>query len=457
MNLIRFSFCFVLTFWGYSSPASETTFQFSRTVATPSLSQEELLAVTLDSAIFAATETGLPDMRLLDGQGGAVPYLLRKVQTTRVGTVRNTWAARRPAARPLEDGGLEIIVELKEDDPRPNGLSLVSHLKNFEQRVRVFSSAVGDKWEPLGEETAIFDYSRYMDVRRDHVRFRETPDRHFRIVIDDVTTEQESELLALTRRLRGAEETEREEQVSIKRRSFRIERIDFCREVERERSTGDKKTGYPVGKFRVEQDPEKQQTLILIDVGRVPLTSLELQTPAKNFSRRAMVEVEEKRGVQTSWPTIGERTLSRIDFKGLKQEELGVVFPESRRENYRLVIDNRDSPPLEVSGIVARGNVYELLFLASPGTAYRLVYGSADAEPPRYDTAAIERVLSEGFRPTQAELGALGPGTSEPTALRWRDLLNNRRLLFGAITLLVIVLAWGLYHAVKRFDNLSSE
>ncbi len=167
--------------------------------------------------------------------------------------------------------------------------------------------------------------------------------------------------------------------------------------------------------------------------------------------------MEEKRGVQSSWRKIGESTLSRIDFKGLKQEELAVKFPESRRATYRLVIDNRDSPPLKVTGIKATGNVYELLFLASPNTRYQLVYGSADAKLPQYDTAAIQQVLGQGFRPAQVELGALGPGPGPPAAFQWSDLLNNRGLLFGTITLLVIVLAWGLYHAVKRFDNLPSE
>jgi hypothetical protein len=321
----------------------------------------------------------------------------------------------------------------------------------------VFSSPTGEQWETLGEESVIFDYSRYMDVRRDSVRFKETLDRHFKIVIDNVTAEQESELLALTRRLRGNEETEREEQVTIRRRPFRIERIDFWREDQQERSTGDKKTDYPISKFRVEQDPEKQQTIVLIDTTREPLTSLELQTPEANFSRRAAVEVEEKRGVQTSRQKIGEDTLSRIDFKSLQREELGITFSESRQKTYRLVIDNRDSPPLRVEGIQASGNVYEILFLASPNTRYQLVYGSTTAESPQYDTAAIRRVLGEGFQPAQAELGPVGPGGGPPGAFQWSNLLNNKRLLFGGIVLLVIVLAWGLYQAVKRFDELPSK
>lgn len=442
---------------GTSGLASEPEFQYSRTITAPALSQVELLAVPLDSAVYEATENGLPDMRLFDGQGQGAPYLLRKAQTTRTATVRKTWTSRRPTARPLDDGGLEITVELDEDDPRPNGLTLVSPLKDFEHRVRVLSFADGEQWKPLGEEAVIFDYSRYIDVRRDQVPFPETRDRHFRIVIDNITSAQESELLELTRQLRGAEETGREEQVTIARRPFRIERINFWREDQREQSTGDKKTEYPVSDFRVEQDPEKKQTLIFLEAMREPLTSLELQTPARNFSRRAAVEVEEKRGVQTSWRTIGANTLSRIDFKGLKQEQLAIEFSESRRDAYRVAIDNRDSSPLEVTGIKAKGNEYEIVFLASPDTQYRLAYGSTDAAPPQYDTAAISQVLGEGFRPTLAELGPLTPAQGQAAAFRWSDILNNRPLLFGAIVLLVIVLGWGLYHAMKRVDNLPGE
>lgn len=457
MSRIGFSLSLVVLLVGSSSLASEAGFRYSRGIVSRSLSGDELLSARLDAAVFAETQPGLPDMRLLDGQREAVAFLLRRVQTTRARTVKKTWSVRQPTVRPLEGGGLEIILELEQDDPRPNGLTLVSHLKNFEQRVQVYSSVARENWQPVGEEAVVFDYSRFMDVRKDSVEFKVTRNRHFRIVIDDVTAAQESELLELTRRLRGGEETEREERVTIERRPFRIERINFWREAEEDQAAGDMKADYPVRGFRVEQDSEKQQTVIVVETGREPLTSLELQTPERNFSRRAAVEVEQQRGVQTSWRTIGQATLTRIDFKGLKQEQLAIGFPESRQETYRLVIDDRDSPPLEVSGIKADGNVYEVLFLASRDTSYQLVYGSDDAESPQYDTAAIARVLGEGFQPTQAELGPVGTGTGRPAVFRWSDLVNNRPLLFGAIALLVIVLAWGLYHAAKGFEELPSE
>jgi hypothetical protein len=440
--------------------ADEPQLQYSKEVKVPALKQEELLAISLDTEVFAATQENLADVRLRDGEGKTVPYLLRRVQTTRARTTRTVWRARQLTAKPLPDGGLEIMVQIDEDEKVPpfNGLSLISPLRNFEQRVRVFTSADGQQWEPVGEEAVIFDYSRYMDVRNDSVSFPETAARHFRIVIDDVTAEQQSELVALTRRLRGNEETERTEQVMIDRRPFRIDHIDFWREVEHDRATGDEKTNYPVAAHRVEHDKKKQQTLVYIDVQRQPLTSLELETPAGNFSRHAAVEVERVQGVKRKWEKISEGTLSRVDFKTLKREKLSISFPESRHAQYRLVIDDRDSPPLEVTGINAEGNVYEIVYLATPDRRYELLYSSEDADAAVYDAATLQELLTERFRPTQAELGpqTAAEGSAAP-AFKWSKVANNPLLLGGGIAVLVIALGWGLFRAVKRMDKLPSE
>src|SRR5690348_3020202 len=97
---------FVFIFWAASWPAwaDEPGFQFSKEVKAPPRKQEDLLAIRLDSEVFASTQDGLADVRLLDGDGKAVPYLLRKLQTTRARATRTTWPARQLTARPLEDG-----------------------------------------------------------------------------------------------------------------------------------------------------------------------------------------------------------------------------------------------------------------------------------------------------------------------------------------------------------------
>ena len=170
------------------------------------------------------------------------------------------------------------------------------------------------------------------------------------------------------------------------------------------------------------------------------------------------MQVEEKRGVRSSWRQIGQRTLTRINFKRLRSEELKVTFSENRREQYRMVIDNRDSPPLDVSGIQAAGNVYELVFFAVPKETYRLVYGNAEAEPAGYDTVAIQQALNEGFRPTRASLGEREPGVDvDRRGLRLSDILSHTGFLITVVVLLVIVLGWGLYQAAGRIQEVPPD
>ena len=403
------------------------------------------------------TKDSFEDLRVLDDDGESVPFLIQVERESRTRKSRKTWTANNPTARPLEDDGLEILIVLDEDAPVPDGIRLVSPLRNFEQRVRVYSSKDGNAWEPLGDESVIFDYSRYMDVRSDSVAFAASDQRHFRVVIDAATSGQESRLLELTRRLRGSEEAERVEKITVDRRPFRIERIEFWKEEQEERWAGDKTKAYPITNFRIEENPEDQQTIVFVETPRAPLTAIQLETSTRNFSRRVNVANEETRGKQSNWQTLSDEVLSRIDFRDLQRQELEISFPEARRETYRVVIHNRDSPPLQITGMQTEGPVYQLLFLASQGNGYRLVYGSETAESPHYDTASIQAVLNAGFAPATAELGEqqdLGGPAADTTLL---DQLRNPKLLIGLIVILVAVLGLTLYSAVQRLDNASPE
>ncbi len=131
--------------------ADDPVFQFSKNVQLPTLAQEELLSVALDADVYEATQEGFHDLRLLDADDHPMAPVLRKVRTSRRRKVRNTWTPRQPSVRPLDDGGLEIIIQLGPKAPHPNGLTLISPLRNFEKRVHVETSVDGRQWEPVAE------------------------------------------------------------------------------------------------------------------------------------------------------------------------------------------------------------------------------------------------------------------------------------------------------------------
>jgi hypothetical protein len=433
-----------------------SSLRFYKDIDTDPLKQEEIVAPLLDSAIYAAALDGFADLRILDKQGHEVPYLLEKVTETRAVSTRRSTPAKEVSLRELPEGGLEIQVSRDEQTPPAEGIRLVTPLTNYQQRVGVSGSDDGRQWQPLASDALVFDYSRYMDVSNRDITLPENRYRRFQIIIRDVTADQESQLLELTRRLRGGQEAERVEKLTIQRRPFRIDRIEFWHQEHRK---GDKKTAYPVTSFKAEQNAEQRQTVIEVHARREPLTGFYVETTSRNFSRRASVQVPIVKGVRTDWRDIGTATLSRIDFRDLHREELMIAFPESRHEIYRIVIDNGDNPALSVTGVRGEGTTYRLLFLAAPDASYRLLYGSETAKAPNYDTAALRESLGKGYQAVGARLGeqVARSGISEPAGSAVRRLLNNPLVLGTVIVVLVAILGWGLYRASRRIEGLPKD
>jgi hypothetical protein len=418
---------------------------------------EELMAVPLDADVYASTQNGFADVRVRDAAGNIVPFLVRKQTETRPQTTRRTWAARDASLKPLDDGSLEITVGLDKEDPQPTGLSVISPLQNFSQQVQVFAAEAPAAQPPLAEGV-IFDYSQYMDVREHDVRLPPGSQRRFRVVISPVRADQKSQILELTRRLRGGQEEERTERELVARRPFRIDRLEFWRETTQPAVKGEVKQPYGVAGFTARNDDEHRQTVIDVASRREPLVEFRIETPSRNFSRAARVEVRETDGIRTVWRPIGQATLSRFEFRDLRREQLKIGFPEQRSAAYRIVLENRDSPPLEIASVQAQGHVYRLLLLAAPGGDYRVDYGSQDAKPPDYDTAVVRAALERGIEPVAAALGPEAAGADRvERPLNFQRLINNPIALGSLVVVLVVALGWGLYRAARRVDGLGDE
>lgn len=430
------------------------SWQFQRDVVFKA-SEETLVAIPLDSDIYAGTRNEFPDIRLQTASGTSVPFLIRKPQDVKTQIVRDrTWSARNPQLRPLESGGLEITLVLDRDDPAPNGLTLVTPLRDFEQRVRLETSADGRDWMPSGEEHLLFDYTRFMEVRQVELPFPQTRNRHVRLRIDSVTVEQESELMELTRRLRGTAEAERQETAQIRRRPFRIDRIEFWTEAQRDSQANDRTTNVAITDFAVTNDLEQHRTLVSIQTRREPRTSFTLLTSSRNFSRTVSVEVPDPSGARGTWKSIGQATVARIQFQSLKREQLTVTIPESRSEVYRLVIEDRDNSPLTLTGVESQGPAYELVALLSPEEQYRLVYGELNVAAPQQDTAPLHELLAAKYRTEPATLGPAARNNG-PTGRSWQSVATHPAVLAGIIGLLVLVLGYSLYSAAKRVDAIT--
>ena len=134
---------------------AEQQFRWTRPIELPVVSEVSLFAAPLDSAVYAATRDGLPDLRTQSADGKPVAMLLRKAMATKDRTIRKTWSATIGAARMQEGGALTVEWSLGDKDPAPQGLRILTPLRDFEHQVRVEASADGKTWEPIAPATAI--------------------------------------------------------------------------------------------------------------------------------------------------------------------------------------------------------------------------------------------------------------------------------------------------------------
>ncbi len=454
--------CLLLGFALPMAAAEPETFRFHKEIDRGPAAKESILSVVFDSDVYAATRHGFPDVRIFDARGKEAPYVLEKATEPRMHTVRTTCGSTVTALHEHADD-LDVLIRLDPNAPAAGGLSIVTPLTNFERRVHVYGSDDAATWTPLVTGRLVFDYSRYMDVSNREVRLPTNGYRHLKVSISGIADAKESPFLDLTRKYRGGGEAERIEKTVLERRPFRMDRIELWCERQEKLSENERKIEYPVARFDVEEDTAKKQTIVRVRTRREPLTEFTLETSSRNFSRWVEVQgLREKTGGKYNLPAtervdiIGQGTVALVDFGGYHKETLGVFFPERRETDYRIVIHNEDNPPLAITGVKARGNVYRAIFLAAENENYRLAYGSEKSKQPKYDAATVLAPLRRGQTASEGRLGKESPNpvAGESPAFTMRDVVNNPVLLGALIVALVAVLGWALYCATRRINEI---
>ncbi len=444
--------------------------RYRRPIAVEASAGEELVAVGLDAEVAAVTETGFTDLRVIDGAGHEVSRILRRASVVKMRSVRRSFPAQQPRLKPLPGGGLEIELTI---DPEKHpvsidGFRIETPLRNFEQAVQVQRLDEAGAWKPIGDDTLLFDYSQYMDTRQLDVSWpkaqRAPAGGTWRITVDEPTIEQQSTLSEVVRTLEGSAETSRKEKTIVERQPFRIDSIQAWHVDDAAEVKAADGLEMPIAAFRVEEEPKEKRTRVRVASDRQPITALRLSVADRNFGRPARVEAPQQatrnREVGARPPQIlGAARVHRIDLRGISSEALAITIPESRYADYEIVIDNADSPPLDITGVTAVGPAYEVVFLARPGKAYRLAYGAGSTEDgpfaaPQYDTVAIDAALTAGKVPLEGALGAADEVAVEPVERPWlARLFGNPWLIGGTILFLAVLLGFSLFAAAKRLDT----
>ena len=435
--------CFVVSLSFFSSAlfaATPADFATTRDIlpAAP-LAAPQLVEVRLDAPLFASTRLGFPDLRLFNSAGTELPRSIEPLFATQERTLRHPVSAKATELRELPENRIETRLELAANQPSPKGIEIRTPLHDFIRTVRISGSEDGQTWQSL-VDAEIFDYSRYMDIRRTEIPLPQNTCRFFSIEIGNASEERAQPLIHLIQQ-NGQDQSRA---FNILQTPFRIDGISFWSETTLLDNDKPLLQEWPHSGMKVEQDPKSKTTEITLKTSYSPLTRVTLETPALNFQRTAYIQIPTLANGATTWRTLATGRFTRLDLPGLATNALSIDFPEQRVEQLRIVLENNDNPPLDIAQIRTHGSVYRLLWLADPHTDYRLAFGHDKLAEPTYDLFPIRAALAKGLPSTLwtlADAGQISPITKHFSFGEFvsRPAVFGTLLALAALALLVLL------------------
>ncbi len=417
----------------------------------PPLAREELVAVTLNSNVFAATRDDYADMAVTDDGGQPVPFVLQPQVTRRQTVVRRDCPSSAPAARKPDEQTLEVTVSLLPNVKPPTGLTIDTPLRDFQQRVRIEGSADSRTWQMLADRAVLYDLSSYIDVRQTEVSWGPTACRQFRITCFDALRDRPDELREVTRGTAGTSVRQ-----NVRAEPFRLHSVRFWRDEVTETSPTPVTVAYPL--TRDAAGPRRPAGQIVFHSSREPLTRIELATTNRLFHRSYRLygcAEDETPANDPPGRLLACGTLMQIRFQEIARTNLAIEFPVSRCASYVLVCETgaEGAPDAELAVARAEGIKPRLIFVATPGRSYTLAFGDRLASRHNLpETAALQTLLVSPRLQIEGAVGAaIGtPAKSSP----WRFWLNSSATMIGAIVAAGVLLALALFDVSRRVRKL---
>jgi len=416
----------------------------------------ELIAIPIDQPIYENTQRDHLGLRVLDGAGNQVPYLMRYQSEERSSRSSKRWRASQISAQPLpEENGLSIEFQLPENKSVPEKIRIVTPLDNFEHRVRIFSIKTDGTEPELLHEDTIFDYSKWIDARHTTILLPDTEARKLRIVIDKITAEQRLRLTTLTKELQQGEEQRRTEQIHIESRPFRIDRIEL---LGQETTTRQRKKETKVAvKWNATINEDEQATVLTVETHQEPMVAFQFDSNLRNFRRSIVIATPAINTQQADSKLIVRGSLHRFSYKDLQDEQLRIRFPVQRHKQYTITIPHGDNPPIDINKIIGLQQTHEAVLIAEPGQTYDVVYGKHFNDSNGYDTAPIVAAIKKSPKVTAVSLAKVSaPELVDLPPQPMGNPLNSIWVVGPFITILILILGWGLYNAAQKIEAIET-
>ena len=332
-----------------------THWRYFRPIELDPVPSPRLVRVTLPLEIYGLAQRRLADLRVIQGDGAEVPFVLH----ARVGKEE-----RNGRSGDIADLGFipgehtEIVVDVGSDHDAHNALEIQTGVNEFFAWVEVAASDDRERWRILNEKAPIY---RFEDTRDGNV----------------VVSYPDSQARWL--RLKVLEPARR----------FAVYGCRVAYELVEEPELLELPAGLTPEPSTL---PSESRWRADLGVENVPASSVRFEARQPEFHRTVRVHTSTD---GEGWEEAGRGEIYRYPQSESGRGEptmrasLQVRFPEARGRHWRITVLNRNDVPIEGLVPTLEGTPRHVVFRQAPGTAYQLLYGNQRAATPEYDLARL--------------------------------------------------------------------
>lgn len=393
-------------------------------------------AIVADDEMYEMTGSLLSDVRILNMEDEALPYLVEKMQRTGPVGRPSPVACRLESTVRNDDGSVVYLLMPGRYTDNFSRLEVISNSRNFDRVVTVeLLDKAGRNWQTVAADRSIFDYSGTYEFRRTGLDFPPTGASQIRVTIRPLN---DKDISPVARLLDNSAPHNEENGVAGGRDGeLNVTELLLFQKVPVE------KTLPAVAEFNPELTRFEElhgDTVIGLDARRRPVERFEIQSDTPVFIRRVVVLAGPS---PDKLRQVLEGSISRL----LPDEQPVIELGSEMRFNcYEIQIKNNNLPPLASPTVSASGPVYQLV-LPPPGEEMLRIYFGADAPTPDYDVKQLLR------RSGKTVYAALGPRLNNPAFRTAQAGFDSRTLLIalaGVFILSALVLALKIF---RPFDK----
>jgi hypothetical protein len=399
---------FALAVTAAELPPAWRHWKWSRAIELPATDEGRLARATLPVAVYDKAWTDLRDLRVIDDTGAEVPFLLHARHGRKT---RQQLAIEMQETSHVPGEYTQAIVDMGADGKEHNQitLGLEANAGDFVARVEVAASDDGRRWRVLREGAPVYRFQEQGLPGNQQVSYGETRARYLRL------------------RIRQEEGGNREK--------FPVNWAQVSYEVVEEPELME----LPV-KMVTRPDTPPRQSWWQLDMGggQVPASEVWFRVEQEEFHRP--VEVSHSEDGQT-WKRAGRGDIHRYQkpVGDQTQESLRVEFAERRGRHWRVVVRDRNDPPLEDVRVELWGVPRHVVFRQEPRRSYRLLHGNEAAKKAQYELRQLAG-RDEIATAVRGEVGGEEENTAWADPRPWSE--QHPAVLWVVLLVTIAVLGW---------------